>query len=177
MKDIRQPKKSSKKTDGPAPGTACMDRSGNLVVSCRGCDQFPDAGSPTCIRCITSAISTEGVSDRIQLKAGKDTDISGQAAEVLCDLAQLRRATLPTNGTRRCSACMRSPVRVMGDAWADFPDPSFAAACDRLYSLAGDGPECAACLQRTHSALRMAEDNMERVREKAARIASGKGAA
>lgn len=161
---------------GDAPGTGTMDRSGNLVVNCRGCDQLPDAGSPVCIRCITAAISNVGTSDKIQLRAGKDMEISGRAAEILCDLAQLRRTSPPADGTRRCGTCMRSPSRVMGDAWADFPEPSFAAACDRLYGLAGDGPECASCLQRTHSALRMAEDSMGRVRDKAAKIASGKGA-
>ena len=134
-------------------GTASYDPCGILRVHCRGCDQVPDAGSPACIRCITAAISSEG------------------AAEILCDLAQIRTVLRPSDG-RRCSSCGRSPERVIGDAWADFPDPSFASACDRLYSLRDDSPECTACLQRTRAALMMADDGMARVREKAARIAS-----
>ena len=180
MKEMKRPAKSikkSKKNAGPVPGTASVDRSGNLVVHCGGCDQVPDAGSPVCVRCIASAVSSEGTAEKIRLKAGRDTEISGGAAEILCDLALLRRASLPTNGTRKCSVCSRSPVKVMGDAWADFPEPSFAAACDRLYALADDSPECTACLQRTHTALRAAEDSMARVKDKASKLASGKGAA
>ncbi|MEE3400928.1 MAG: hypothetical protein VZQ28_03080 [Methanomethylophilus sp.] len=152
-------------------GTASYDPCGILRVHCRGCDQVPDAGSPACIRCITAAISSEGAAERIWLEGGKDTEIHGPAAEILCDLAQIRTVLRPSDG-RRCSSCGRSPERVIGDAWADFPDPSFASACDRLYSLRDDSPECTACLQRTRAALMMADDGMARVREKAARIAS-----
>ncbi|MGI6009265.1 MAG: hypothetical protein ACOX8X_03970 [Methanomethylophilus sp.] len=163
-----------KKDGGEVPGTAVYDPCGILKIRCRGCDQFPDAGSPACVRCIASAISSEGAAERIWLEGGKDTEIHGPAAEILCNLAQLKMVNVPNGGGKRCASCPRSPARIIGDAWADFPDPSFASACDRLYSASDDGPECATCLQRTRSALLMADGSMRKVKAKAARLASGR---
>ena len=160
----------------PPPVKAELDPSGILMIHCRECTAYPDAGSPACVRCITSSMSRVGTADRVQLKAGKDTEISGPAAEILCDMASLSRVMLPASAGPRCASCARSPEKVMSSAWSDFPEPSFKAAADRLYTEPGDGPGCANCLQRTHSALMIAEANMERVRRKASRIAAAKGA-
>lgn len=149
--------------------------SGILTVNCRGCGQFPDVGSPVCIRCMTAFISKNGTADRIQLKAGKDTEVSGPAAEILCDLAMLNRPDYQVSGGKACESCMRSPSKVLEAAWADFPDPSFSSVAGSLYSDYRDGPECALCLQRTHSALLSADANMEKIRKKAALLTENKG--
>jgi hypothetical protein len=154
-----------------------LDSTGILRIDCHGCAQLPDVGSPMCVRCIVNAVAELGGADRIQLRTGKDTEISGVAAELLCDLASVNRVSLDGNGDRRCAICSRAPQRVMAAAWTDFPDPSFAAAREGLYTAPGDGLGCAACLQRTHSALVMAERNMDRVKKKAAELAVNRGGA
>ncbi|AGI47968.1 hypothetical protein TALC_00975 [Thermoplasmatales archaeon BRNA1] len=155
------------------PGSASMDPSGILNVDCRGCQQVPDAGSPVCIRCITSAIASEGNSDRIRLTAGKDTEISGDAADILCDLATMDRSPVPVSGDRRCRQCQRSPWAVMDAAWADFPEPNFAYAKGRLHSESGDMAECASCMQRTGSAISVSEESFARVKKKASSMTAG----
>lgn len=152
-----------------------VDPAGILHIDCCACSQLPDVGSPGCVRCIADALAQLGGADRIQLRTGKDTEISGPAAEILCELAAVNRVSLSATDDRRCASCARSPQRVMAAAWADFPEPSFAAARNGLYTAPEDGPGCAACLQRTHSALTMAERNMDRVRQKAAAMAAAKG--
>lgn len=158
-----------------APGGADLDQSGILVVNCRGCSSCPDIGSPVCVRCITEHLSSLGSAERIRLTAGKDTEISGPAVELLCEMATISRpiASMPKGG--RCSSCDRSPDRIISAAWADFPDPSFVAASDRLYTRSDDGAECSSCLQRTHAELVVAEEEMRRIRRRASTLASNRG--
>ena len=164
-------KRKSKRT---APGTASTDRdSRSLVISCTGCDQLPDPSNSACARCICEAIAEEGPSERIRLTGTRDTEISGGAARLLCELATLSIPVIGDMQGRRCRGCSRSPSNVLAGAWADFPEPSLGPAMSRLYSDTGDGPECTVCMQRTYAALKKADDDLSRIRAKASSMAKG----
>lgn len=148
------------------PGTASVDeRDGSVIISCRDCTQFPDPSSTKCISCICEAISVCGSADKIRMIGVKDTELSGDAAEIFCDLARLCRPLVKNVG-RKCSGCPRSPEKIYDSVWAEFPDMSFAKACSRLYTDSRDGPECAGCLQRTYITLTNCDAEMKRIQEK-----------
>lgn len=159
-----------------SPGDASLSNN-TLTISCEGCENLPDACGRNCINCICDAIVREGTAERIRLLSGRDIDISGASAEILCDLAKVNRPITVIPSGRRCLRCPRSPAKVLEGVWAEFPDPSFTSACARLYTDSRDGPECNACMQRTYNALTMAETEMRAIREKAESIVRGAGGA
>ena len=167
-------RKNSKRT---APGTAVTDRdSRSLIISCAGCEQLPDPSNGVCARCICEAIAEEGPSERIRLAGTRDTEISGSAAQLLCELATLSIPVMGDMQGRRCRGCSRSPSNVLCGAWADFPEPALGPAMSRLYSDPGDGPECTVCMQKTYAALKKADDDLSRIRAKASSMARNGGA-
>ena len=158
------------------PGTAQMNgESGSLIISCSGCGQLPDPSTPACARCICEAIASEGPAERIRLSGTRDTEISGNAAQILCGLATLSIPVVNDMQGKRCSNCSRSPSNILETAWADFPEPSIAPAMSRLYSDAGDGPECTVCMQKTYAALKKAEEDLTDIRSRASAMARNGG--
>lgn len=139
---------------------------GTLCIDCIGCLQHPDACSPACISCICDAACERGCAPRIRLHGIREVEIIGKGAELLCSLAQVSRpVALETHG-RRCGRCRHSPERLIDDAWSTFPDMDFDSICSRLYSDRNDGPECAACMQRTYNILKNSEAELEAIRRK-----------
>lgn len=163
---------SKTKKNAALPGTATISETdGSLVINCKGCDQFPEPSSAKCTVCICEGLSQCGMAEKIKLLGIKDTEISGDAAELFCGLSQITLPLISCPGGRRCSRCSRSPENLMASLWEDFPDIPFATACARLYCDRNDGPECAGCLQRTYAALSNCDAQMRAVTEKAAEAA------
>lgn len=150
------------------PGTATIDETdGSISVSCKNCTQYPDPASTKCICCICEAVSVCGATDTIRLSGVKDMEISGDAAEIFCDLARLCKP-IANDQKRKCVRCPRSPQAIYDSVWSEFPDMSFAKACSRIYTDSRDGPECAGCLQKTYITLSNCDVEMKRIHEKVA---------
>ncbi len=162
------------KRSGTEPGTASLDeKDGSLNIYCKGCTQFPDPSAARCISCICEAIGACGTSEVIRLTGTREMELSGDAAEIFCDLARLCR---PMAGItkRKCAGCPRSPEQIYDSVWSEFPDLSFAKACSRLYSDSGDGPECAGCLQRTYLTLTNCDAELKKIEDRIASVAGRK---
>ncbi len=156
------------------PGTATIDeKDGSIVISCRDCTQFPDPSSVKCISCICEAISECGAASKIKMIGIKDTELSGDAAEIFCDLSRICRPVV-SNTKRKCANCPRSPERIYDAVWSEFPDMSFAKACSRIYTDSRDGPECAGCLQKTYLTLANCDTEMKKIEEKITNMAGRK---
>lgn len=135
-----------------------------LVIDCRGCAYRPVPGSSECISCAVRAMCALGGADRVVLRTGRDTEISGRAARVLRECASLMRWSLPRECPGgRCRGCSVSRTEVMGRAWSCFPgriDP------DIRVSLADDvpvGDGCAECAASTVRALEQMEDGIAEI--------------
>lgn len=149
-----------------------------LCIDCRNCMCVPEVKSAECIRCIVSAISECGNSERIRLRTGRDMEISGPSAAILCELAALDRSANVMNGfgrERGCANCEFSCRNVFNVAWQGFPDPFFEAARNKLMSFRAEDPECATCMQRTYRALDQAELGLNNVKKKVTMLAARGG--
>lgn len=156
------------------PGTASRNSAGVLCISCTGCERSPDVCEPYCIRCISCAVASEGAGDRIRMTAGKDTEVTGPAAELVCRLSALM--TMPVTDPRdpRCTDCTSRPTVVMSSIWDTFPEPAFATARSSVRVAPTDDPECVACMQRTMVMVDSSEKAMDEIRATASAIA-GRG--
>lgn len=136
-----------------------------LVIDCRGCRFTPVPGSGECISCMVESMCRAGSADRVVLRTGRDTEISGRAGKVLKEAASLRRWSLPEDRPGgRCRGCPVSRCEVMGRAWAAFPgraDPSLKAALAQEVPDRDGCPECAA---GTLQALEGMERGVEEIR-------------
>ncbi|MGE0015375.1 MAG: hypothetical protein AB7S83_04240 [Candidatus Methanomethylophilaceae archaeon] len=149
-----------------------------LSIDCQDCRKVPDAGSAECIRCIVSKVSENGCASRIRLRTGRDTEISGPAAEVLCELSFIDRSTSSVGGgpMRRCGSCRHSCDRIVGIAWSAFPAPDFAGARGKLMSFRPSNGVCEVCVQKTYRALDQAELSISEISKRVSAMADGKGA-
>ena len=145
---------------------------GTVRIDCRKCSMVPNAGSPVCVRCMMDVLYEHGGTERIQLRSGKDTEISGRAAELLCDMALLGRDIRPVPSGKMCDGCKRECNRLLRAAWREFPEPAFSAARSELVPVSSDRPECTECMRRTSAALDAAEQNMEEMRRETADAAA-----
>lgn len=136
-----------------------------LVIDCRRCPFNPVPGSGECISCMVEAMCRAGSADRVVLRTGRDTEISGRAGKVLKESASLRRWSLPEERPGgRCRGCPVSRWEVMTRAWAAFPcrtDPSIRAALAQEVPDRDGCPECAA---RTLQALEQMEQGVDEIR-------------
>ncbi len=148
-----------------------------LMIDCNGCSHQPDLCSAVCIRCAVARISALGNADRIRLRAGRDLEVSGAAAEVLCDLASLDRLVRDARGRTgiRCGGCEYAGRRIIGEAWEGFPEPCFAGARERLMRFRAEDRRCAGCIQRTYRLLDQAERGLENIRRRTLSAGSGGG--
>lgn len=167
--------KNIRSKDRKTSGQSYLDKTLSILhINCRGCERYTDCCSPDCISCMCEAIAKNGTAEKIRLESAKDTEISGRAAELVCDLARINRPLILMPKGRKCAKCPRHPEAIISSTWAEFPDPHFRNACSRLYSDRNDGPECAVCLQKTYTALNSADAEMERIRTKVTDLAESK---
>lgn len=149
--------------DDDAPSAAVE---GNLlIIDCRSCRFDPMPGSGECISCMVESMCRAGSADRVVLRTGRDTEISGRAGRVLKEVASLRRWSIPEDRPPgRCRGCPVSRREVMVRAWACFPgrtDPEIRA------SLSTDVPDrdgCGECAAGTLNALDRMEEGVAGIR-------------
>ena len=146
------------------PGSASVNASGVLCVNCNGCDRSPDFCEPRCMRCVCTALVREGMCDRIRLSAGRDQEISDDAADLFCSLAPVLAPEVSDPVDPRCRDCDRCPSAVMSMVSESFPEIPFLELRTMVRFTPGDDPECAPCLQRTTSMLNRAESLVTGVR-------------
>lgn len=136
-----------------------------LTIDCRRCPFNPVPGSGDCISCMVEAMCRAGSADRVVLRTGRDTEISGTAGRVLKEAASLRRWSLPEERPGgRCRGCPVSRWEVMRRAWTAFPgrmDPSLRAA---LAQEVPDREGCPECAARTLQALEQMEQGVDDIR-------------
>lgn len=151
-----------------------MDRD-VLGINCRDCGRVPDPASAECIRCIVAEIRTHGCASRIRLRTGSDIEISGPAAEMLCELSFVDglSSSIKTGGKRKCRSCNYSPEKILGIARESFPVPDFGGARGRLMSFRPTDELCGICVQRTYRSLDQAELSMSELSEKISSFAKG----
>lgn len=136
---------------------------GAMVIDCRGCQVTPVPGSDECTGCMVREMCAVGGHDRVVMRTGRDTEISGPAARAVRDAASLRRWSLPSSPPKgRCSRCGASRSRVMERAWATFPEDGIGFARDMLEDPpTGDG--CAECVESTRRALDLLEHRLDQI--------------
>lgn len=133
-----------------------------LSINCRSCGNIPDPATPECMKCIVTEIKSKGCSSRIRLRTGNDIEISGPAAEMLCELSFADNLSSPVKnvGGRKCRSCNYAPEKILNVARAAFPIPDFAGARGRLMSFRPGNEICGICVQRTYRTLDQAELSM-----------------
>lgn len=137
-----------------------------MVIDCRECQVTPVPGSDECTGCMVREMSMLGGHDRIVMRTGRDTELSGPAGRAVRDAASLRRWSLPPSPPRgRCSRCGSSRSMVMERAWATFPEDGIGFARDMLEDPpTGDG--CAECVESTRRALDLLEHRLDAIVER-----------
>lgn len=144
------------------------------MIDCRGCPVAPDPGSRECVACMVSSMCRAGGAERVILRTGRDTEVSGRAGAVLKELASLRRWSVPEDVPAvRCRGCPASRRDAVELAWESFPtDGRTGISVPELPEHPGrDG--CAECAVRTARALERLEEGMDDI---AASMAAWRGA-
>lgn len=149
-----------------------------LLIDCRKCPRPSEARSSECIRCIVTNVSLCGNAERIRLRTSKDTEISGPAAEILCDMAFVSRSARTSAGSfasRSCGSCGYSCDKIIDMAWSGFPEPYFDQARSKLMAFRPGERECELCLQKTYRSLDQAEQVFGGMRKKVSMEVSRSG--
>ena len=136
-----------------------------LVIDCTGCEYRPEPSSVECLRCMVDMMAVTGCAERIILRNGNDTEISGKSAEIIADIASLKRWSIPNNkpsGT--CKRCSLSRERIMQSLWSSFPDLHLADFQDQLERVPTRG-RCVDCVRTTSRMVRTIEVEMSRLKE------------
>lgn len=137
---------------------------GALVVLCTKCRLRPVPSSEECVRCMVRCMSLSGGTDRVILRTGTDTEISGASCRAIRSAASLMGWT--SGGTegmeRRCRSCPASRREVMGAVWSRFPGDGVPAG-RALLSSAPQEPGCMECAMRTSRSLDMLERRMAEI--------------
>lgn len=146
-----------------------------LSIVCRNCIQIPDPASAECIRCMVTEIKTQGCVSKIRLRTGRDIEISGSAAEALCELSLVDclSSSIKTGGKRKCKSCNYSPERILRIAQESFPVPDFGRARSQLMSFRTEDEICGICIQRTYRTLDQAELSMSKLSKKVSLFTEG----
>lgn len=139
-----------------------------LCIDCRSCKKIPNVRSPDCMKCMVINIAEYGNAGRIRLRTSRDLEISGTAAEMMCELSMLYRSmmTSSVNGNRSCGDCGNSCGKVLDILWAGFPDPNFDSARNMMMSFRPSKSECNSCMQRTYRILDQTELGFNNFRKK-----------
>ncbi len=137
---------------------------GLLVVDCRGCGYTPLPGSKECLGCMVRTMAATGSADRIVLRTGRDTEVSGRAGRAVQEAASMMRWSIPDAPPRgRCRMCPAFRRAVMAAAWDAFPE-GFSGARALLGSAPSDRDECRTCAAATSRLLDQTEDGLDRIR-------------
>ncbi len=138
-----------------------------LFIDCRECPQVPELRSPNCVKCIVGSISRCGNAENIRLRTSRDTEISGRAVEILCQLAAIDRSSRPLSEEKdhKCKECVYSCKNIFGIAWEGFPDPYFESARTKLLEYKTSNSKCDTCLQKTYRALDQAELGLTNIKK------------
>ncbi len=157
----------SKGRDKKKEERSVMDRD-VLNINCRICGRVADPAAAECIKCIVTEIKSRGCASRIRLRSGSDIEISGSAAEMLCELSFVDGLSvdMKTGGKMKCKSCGYSPEKILGIARGSFPVPDFAGARSRLMSFKSGDELCGICIQRTYRSLDQAELSVSELSEK-----------
>ena len=140
-----------------------------LCINCRNCRSAPNVRSSECMKCMINNIAVQGNVDRIKLRTSKDMELSGQAVEILCDIASTRRYALMLHEhshSRTCSGCDHSRRKILDLAWMGFPEPNFDTARNKLMTSNSSDPSCSLCIQKTYRTIDQAELGMENIKKK-----------
>lgn len=132
-----------------------------LVIDCRGCDVAPVPGSDECIGCMVGCASSAAGTERIILRTGRDTEISGMAGEAIRRAASMRRwSTAEERMPMCCRSCGSSRREVMDAVWSAFPRGAVAEGRMVLNREHPDRDGCDGCLARTSAALDRIESEL-----------------
>lgn len=135
-----------------------------LVIDCRGCPLTPVPGSDECIGCMVRCMCREGGADRVVLRTGRDTEVSGAAGRAIREAASLMRWTSASDRvSARCRGCPASREAVMDAAWSAFPQSAVFEGRKALESSRPDREGCAECVMRTSRALDQMELGIKRI--------------
>ena len=149
-----------------------------LHIECRKCKRAPNIRSSECMGCMVDCITECGNADRIRLRTSRDLELSGQAAELLCELAGIRMFAKSVHRGlkgRNCAGCEHSCERVLASAWSGFPEPSFDTARNGLMKFSPSSPACSNCIQKSYRILDQTELNMGNFRKKVSLEVARKG--
>lgn len=135
-----------------------------LIINCMRCKYVPEPGSTECMSCMVDSMSKMGCSDRIILRTGKDTEISGKSGWTIGKIAQLKKWSVPLTEDKKCHGCDRSRTAVMNKAWATFPDVGFDEAY-RTVRADAKNPACRRCQSSTETALKQLETDLMDVKK------------
>ncbi len=150
--------------DAEDKGPSAMLEGGLLIVDCRRCLFRPVPGSKECLGCMVRTMAATGSADRVVLRTGRDTEISGRAGSVIRDAASMMRWSIPDEKLKgRCRLCPASRREVMTAAWNSFPenDPAPRLLLD---GIDDERQECKACTLATARALDQMEEGIRRIR-------------
>ena len=105
-----------------------------------------------------------GGAQRVILRTGMDTEISGKSGQALRRISSLRRWSDPIGvPDRRCRSCPRSRTIVMGGLWESFPEMDFEGTRGHL-TEDGTDDRCSRCIASTRRALEQVEAEIESIR-------------
>lgn len=136
----------------------------SLIIDCRGCRYTPLPGSRECIRCMVACMCREGGTDRLVLRTGRDTEISGRAGRAIKEVASLRRWSTPQERpSGRCRGCQVSRYEVLSKAWDGFPDGRASDLASGIVSSIPDWEGCRECVEATVRALRQVDSGLSRI--------------
>jgi hypothetical protein len=135
-----------------------------LIIRCMDCRYRPDPGSLECFRCMVSRMYGSGGAQRVILRTGMDTEISGKSGQALRRISSLRRWSDPIGvPDRRCRSCPRSRTIVMGGLWESFPEMDFEGTRGHL-AEEGTDDRCTRCIASTRRALEQVEAEIDGIR-------------
>lgn len=149
-----------RQADGPSAGLS----GDSLVIDCRECPLMPIPASTECLRCMVGCMCREGGADRVVLRTGRDTEISGRAGRAIKEAASLRRWSLPQGRPAgRCRGCPVSRAEAMSRAWDRFPEGDAGGMAAELLAQVPDREGCAECVEATVRALQQMDAGIERI--------------
>lgn len=148
----------------PPPAEVCDDL---LTIDCRGCGYAPVPGSRECLGCMVERMSAVGGADRLILRTGRDTEISGRAGMAVREAASLRRWSMPQEPPKgRCRACPVSRHGILSRAWERFPEGMTDGLAEEALSQVPERDGCRECVESTVRALAQLDEGMAEILSK-----------
>ena len=148
---------------------------GRLLIDCGKCDNSPDIGNAGCITCVSRIITKSGEPERIILRSGQDIEYSGDVVRLMSSLSNidaLANAMIRDNKRmKRCTACSKSPSKLLSSAWMCFPDVDMSSLRSELNAFESGNKECEACIMRSYRSSEQLEHALEELKRECARCA------